>query len=45
VLGAVLQGVRQMLDLDADPARIDPVLATLPVPRARHAAARCAGRL
>ena len=31
-LGAVLQGVRQMLDLDADPARIDPVLATLPVP-------------
>ena len=31
-LGAVLQGVRQMLDLDADPARIDPVLALLPVP-------------
>jgi len=31
VLGAVLQSVRQMLDLDADPARIDPVLALLPV--------------
>ena len=32
VLGAVLQRVRQALDLDADPARIDPVLAALPVP-------------
>lgn len=32
VLGAVLQRVRQALDLDADPARIDPVLARLPVP-------------
>ena len=32
VLGAVLQRVRQGLDLDADPARIDPVLALLPVP-------------
>ncbi len=32
VLGAVLQRVRQGLDLDADPARIDPVLAQLPVP-------------
>jgi AraC family transcriptional regulator of adaptative response / DNA-3-methyladenine glycosylase II len=32
VLGAVLQRVRQGLDLDADPARIDPVLARLPVP-------------
>lgn len=32
VLGAVLQRVRQALDLDADPASIDPVLQTLPVP-------------
>jgi AraC family transcriptional regulator of adaptative response / DNA-3-methyladenine glycosylase II len=32
VLGAVLQRVRQGLDLDADPARIDPMLAKLPVP-------------
>ncbi len=32
VLGAVLQRVRQGLDLDADPALIDPVLALLPVP-------------
>lgn len=32
VLGAVLCGVRQSLDLDADPAQIDPVLARLPVP-------------
>jgi len=32
VLGAVRQRVRQAFDLDADPARIDPVLATLPVP-------------
>jgi AraC family transcriptional regulator, regulatory protein of adaptative response / DNA-3-methyladenine glycosylase II len=32
VLGAVLQRVRQGLDLDADPALIDPVLARLPVP-------------
>ena len=32
VLGAVLQRVRQGLDLDADPALIDPVLAALPVP-------------
>ena len=32
VLGALMQRVRQALDLDADPAQIDPVLATLPVP-------------
>jgi AraC family transcriptional regulator, regulatory protein of adaptative response / DNA-3-methyladenine glycosylase II len=32
VLGALMQRVRQALDLDADPARIDPVLTTLPVP-------------
>jgi AraC family transcriptional regulator, regulatory protein of adaptative response / DNA-3-methyladenine glycosylase II len=32
VLGAVLQRLRQGLDLDADPALIDPVLAALPVP-------------
>jgi len=32
VLGAVMQRVRHSLDLDADPARIDPVLALLPVP-------------
>jgi AraC family transcriptional regulator of adaptative response / DNA-3-methyladenine glycosylase II len=32
VLGAVLQRVRHGLDLDADPARIDPVLARLPLP-------------
>jgi AraC family transcriptional regulator of adaptative response / DNA-3-methyladenine glycosylase II len=32
VLGEVLQRVRQALDLDADPARIDPVMALLPVP-------------
>jgi AraC family transcriptional regulator of adaptative response / DNA-3-methyladenine glycosylase II len=32
VLGAVMQRVRHALDLDADPARIDPVLAALPVP-------------
>ena len=32
VLGTVLQRVRQALDLDADPALIDPVLAQLPVP-------------
>ena len=32
MLGAVLQRVRQGLDLDADPSRIDPVLAALPVP-------------
>ena len=32
VLGQVLRRVRQALDLDADPARIDPVLATLPLP-------------
>ena len=32
VLGEVMQRVRQGLDLDADPARIDPVLALLPVP-------------
>jgi AraC family transcriptional regulator of adaptative response / DNA-3-methyladenine glycosylase II len=31
VLGAVLQRVRQGLDLDADPALIDPVLALLPL--------------
>ena len=32
VLGAVLQAVRQGLDLDADPARIDPVLLQVPGP-------------
>jgi len=32
VLGAVLQRLRQGLDLDADPALIDPVLATVPGP-------------
>ena len=32
VLGAVLQAVRQGLDLDADPARIDPVLDRVPGP-------------
>jgi AraC family transcriptional regulator of adaptative response / DNA-3-methyladenine glycosylase II len=32
VLGAVLQRVRLGLDLDADPARIDPVMALLPLP-------------
>lgn len=32
VLGAVLQAVRHALDLDADPARIDPVLARVPGP-------------
>ncbi|CAD5372248.1 Adenosine deaminase [Rubrivivax sp. A210] len=32
VLGAVLQGVRQLFDLDADPALIDPVLASMPLP-------------
>ncbi len=32
VLGAVMQRVRHSLDLDADPALIDPVLALLPVP-------------
>ena len=32
VLGAVLQAVRQGLDLDADPALIDPVLSTVPGP-------------
>ncbi|MDE2082610.1 MAG: helix-turn-helix domain-containing protein [Burkholderiales bacterium] len=32
VLGAVLQCVRRWLDLDADPALIDPVLARLPRP-------------
>jgi len=32
MLGAVLQRVRQGLDLDADPALIDPVMALLPVP-------------
>ena len=31
-LGAVLARVRHLLDLDADPATIDPVLASLPVP-------------
>ncbi len=31
VLGALLQAVRQMLDLDAAPSRIDPVLARLPM--------------
>ena len=29
-LGGLIQHVRQTLDLDADPARIDPVLVTLP---------------
>jgi AraC family transcriptional regulator, regulatory protein of adaptative response / DNA-3-methyladenine glycosylase II len=32
VLGAVLQAVRHGLDLDADPTRIDPVLALVPGP-------------
>jgi AraC family transcriptional regulator, regulatory protein of adaptative response / DNA-3-methyladenine glycosylase II len=32
VLGAVLQRVRQGLDLDADPAQIDAVLGRLPLP-------------
>jgi AraC family transcriptional regulator, regulatory protein of adaptative response / DNA-3-methyladenine glycosylase II len=32
VLGAVRQRVRAAFDLDADPARIDPVLARLPLP-------------
>jgi AraC family transcriptional regulator of adaptative response / DNA-3-methyladenine glycosylase II len=32
VLGAVMQRIRHGLDLDADPTRIDPVLALLPVP-------------
>ena len=32
LLGAVLQRVRHALDLDADPALIDPVMALLPVP-------------
>jgi AraC family transcriptional regulator of adaptative response / DNA-3-methyladenine glycosylase II len=32
VLGAVLQRVRQGLDLDADPSLIEPVMATLPLP-------------
>ena len=32
LLGATLQRVRQALDLDADPERIDPVMAALPLP-------------
>jgi AraC family transcriptional regulator of adaptative response / DNA-3-methyladenine glycosylase II len=32
LLGAVLYRVRQGLDLDADPAQIDPVMAMLPLP-------------
>jgi len=32
VLGALMQRMRQTFDLDADPARIDPVMALLPVP-------------
>jgi AraC family transcriptional regulator of adaptative response / DNA-3-methyladenine glycosylase II len=32
VLGALMRRVRHALDLDADPARIDPVLARLPLP-------------
>jgi AraC family transcriptional regulator of adaptative response / DNA-3-methyladenine glycosylase II len=32
VLGALMQRVRVAFDLDADPARIDPVLAGLPLP-------------
>jgi len=32
VLGQLLDRTRQALDLDADPARIDPVLAALPLP-------------
>ena len=32
VLGAVLQRLRQGLDLDADPTQIDPALAGLPLP-------------
>ncbi len=32
LLGALMQRVRHLLDLDADPTLIDPVLALLPVP-------------
>ncbi|MBA4178074.1 MAG: adenosine deaminase [Leptothrix sp. (in: Bacteria)] len=32
VLGAVLQRVRHVLDLDADPTQVDPVMALLPLP-------------
>ncbi|MEY4750315.1 MAG: DNA-O6-methylguanine-protein-cysteine S-methyltransferase/DNA-3-methyladenine glycosylase Ada/AlkA [Pseudomonadota bacterium] len=32
VLGQVLHGVRRLLDLDADPQQIDPVLTQLPLP-------------
>jgi AraC family transcriptional regulator, regulatory protein of adaptative response / DNA-3-methyladenine glycosylase II len=32
ILGTVLAQVRQALDLDADPSRIDPTMALLPVP-------------
>jgi AraC family transcriptional regulator of adaptative response / DNA-3-methyladenine glycosylase II len=32
LLGALMQQVRQALDLDADPTLIDPVMALLPVP-------------
>ncbi len=32
LLGSVLHRVRQALDLDADPAQIDPVMALLPLP-------------
>lgn len=35
VLGALLQAVRQALDLDADPALIDPILAAVPCPPRR----------
>ncbi|MBL8340668.1 MAG: DNA-3-methyladenine glycosylase 2 family protein [Rubrivivax sp.] len=44
VLGAVLQRLRQGLDLDADPALIDPVLAAVPgppVPGVRVPGAMC----
>ena len=43
MLGAVLQRVRQGLDLNADPALIDPVMALLPVPS--RAGARLPGAM
>ena len=36
-LGSILQRLRQMLDLDADPALIDPVLASIPAIRSERA--------
>jgi AraC family transcriptional regulator of adaptative response / DNA-3-methyladenine glycosylase II len=43
VLGAVIERLRHALDLDADPARIDPVLTRLPVPP--RAGTRVAGAI